>query len=214
MTDKSNVKICHTTATGNIITPRGKIVSDKYLVNPQDGRKHQLEIVFEPGTDLTLLKNAMGAAALEICDGDKNMAKNMVQKRFLDPNNKPGDGKPLGPDFEGWILVRASSSELPDFVHPKGNKCPESSLSGELYRGRWGRATINPYALDKVDQKTGAKIKGVFLGLHNIQLLDHDTPIGFVKPEGESEFGAVEGAETIESKETPASNGGDVNELF
>jgi hypothetical protein len=215
MTDKSNTKTCHLTATGNIITPEGIIVSDKYLVKPDEGRKHQLEIVFEPGTDLTMLKNTMGKAALEITE-DPTLAKNMVNKRILDPNNKPGDGKPLGPDFEGWILIRATSSVLPDFVHPNGKKCPESSLGSELYRGRWGRATLNPYALDTIDKKTGAKIKGVFIGLQNIQLLRHGKPIGFVKPEGENEFGAVEGAAEIESTVKSSANAGgeSVDALF
>ena len=195
--------------SGNIITAKGVIVSDKYLMNPPEGQKHQLEIVFAPGTDLTVLKNEMGKIAVEKLKGDANRAKQMVERRFLDPNNKPNGGKPLGDRFEGYTLVRASAQYAPDVILPNGKKCPPDQIQNELYRGRFGRATLNPFWTDNAENK------GVFLGLTNIQLLDHGEPIGYVKPAGEEEFGAVDGVEG----EAPASSGsaqsgGDVESLF
>lgn len=219
-TDRSNTTICHKTDSGNIITAKGVIMSDKFLLEPglnKAGKqnKHQLEIVFAPGTNLTLLKNEMGKVALEGLKGDADAAKKMVEKRFLDPNDKPSGGKPLGPEFEGWTLVRAATDHLPDFVFPNGKRCPAESVRNELYRGRWGRATINPYWLDTTTTD-GTKIKGVFLGLVNIQLLEHGKAIGFVKPDGEAEFGAVEVADTAASpvSETTENKDGNVDALF
>ena len=190
----------------NIITCEGVLMSDKYLVNPEAGQRHQLELVFKPGTDFTLLKNEMGKLAVEKLKGDSNAAKKMVERRFIDPNDKPGGGKPLGPDFEGWVLIRASTKDMPDIILPNGKKCPPERISTELYRGRLGRATINPFWSNNPENK------GVFLGLTNVQLLAHGKPIGFVKALGEEEFGAVDGIEVAEAP--AASSDASVDALF
>lgn len=190
-----NTGVCHKAASGNIITPKGKLNFAQYLVTPDKG-KHNLMICFKPDADLKLLKNEMGAKAMEGLEGDSKQAKNFVEKRFNDPNNRSGGGKPLGEEFEGWTLITASSQNAPDFCYPNGQKIPADKIKDECYSGRWARVTLNPYWLDnKVkDKETGkeVKVRGIFLGLVNVQLLDHDTPIGFVKPSGDSEFGAVE----------------------
>lgn len=187
-----DLNVCHISpVSGNIMTPEGVILSDKFLLSPSGNTaRHQLEIAFPPSANLTLLKNEMGKIAMEKLKGDAVAAKNMVNKRFLDPNNKPNGGKPLGERFNGWTLIRASADYLPDFVHPSGKKIDPNQVKTELYRGRWGRATVNAYWMD-TKTKDGTLVKGIFLGLVNIQLLRHDEPIGFTKVQGEEEFGAV-----------------------
>ena len=213
MTDKSNLKVCHETSTGNIITPEGVLFYAPYLIeaheNDQGKAKYNLELCFPPETDLKLLKNAMGKVALEKLKGDTEAAKKFVAKRFLDPVNLES-GKSRGEKYKGWIMIRASSEYMPDFIHPNGKKCPAENLKTECYSGRWVRATVNPFWYD-----IGAK-KGLSLGLQNVQMLKHGEPIGFVKPEGEDEFGAVEGVESgaIESAEAPKSSGESVDALF
>lgn len=202
MTDKSNVTTCHETSTGNIITPKGVVFYAQYLTEPHENDqgklKYNLELCFPPETDLKLLKNAMAKVALENLDGDREAAKKYVEQRFLDPNGLES-GKPRGKEFTGWVMIRASSDYMPDFIYPNGKKCPAESLKNECYSGRWLRATVNPYWYNV------GKKRGVSLGLQNIQLLDQGTPIGFKKPEGEDEFGAVEGAAAIETSKASAS---------
>ena len=221
----TGIDTCHVSETsGNIITCKGKLFFAKYLyegnANDKGKVKYNLEICFKPDADLIGLKNAMGKIALENCDGDADQARNFVNKRFIDPNNKPGNGKPAGKEFKDWVLIRASSDDIPDFVLPSGKRIIDhSSIKGECYSGRWARVTLNPYWLD-MKTKEGMIIKGLFLGLQNVQLLDHDTPIGFVKPEGAEEFGAVEGitgdapAITEDTTTAPATGGGQVDALF
>lgn len=205
MTDKSNTAIGHKLDNGNIITPKGKLFFAKFLYTPQENQqgqmKYNLDLCFKPGTDLSLLKNEMGKLALDKLDGDATRAKNFVNKRFIDPNNKPSGGKPAGPEYEGWVSIRASSDTVPDFITANGKKMSieDAKKVDGVYSGRWARVTVKPY------WSGNSKNPGVFLGLVNVQLLEHDTPIGFVKPQGESEFGAVEVADTA----APISGGDD-----
>lgn len=213
-----DTNICHVSpVSGNIITPKGKLFYAQYMLEPQNG-KYSVDICFKPGAELKGLKNAMGKIALENLDGDTKQAMNFVEKRFIDPNNKPSGGKPAGAEFEGWISVRASSSTIPDFVYPNGQKIPSEDLKKECYSGRWARVTLNPYWMDKVatDKDTGkqVKVKGLFLTLVNVQLLDHDTPLGFVKAAGSEEFGAVEGIESGSSNAVVTAPSNNVDALF
>lgn len=195
---------CHVSPTsGNIITPKGILSYTQFLVTPNKKGKYNLSLLLKPGSDLKELKNAMGKLALEGLDGDQKQAINFVEKRFTDPNDRKSGGKPYGPEFEGWTLVTASAKYMPDFVHPSGQKIPAEKIADEAYSGRWGRVTLNPYWMDEeVIDEAGNKIrvKGVFLGLVNVQLLDQGKPLGFVKTSGSEEFGAVE----VEGGETPA----------
>lgn len=199
---------CHVASSGNIITPKGRISYAQYLINPQENQngklKHNLNLVIPKGADFTELRNKAGKIALEKCDGDQNRAKNLVMKRFLDPNNLPGGGKPMGSEFEGWTLVRASSDYKPKFVYPNGKAIPDEEIANELYSGRWARVTLNPY------WSPNKQNPGVFFGLQNVQLLDHDENMGVSIPDAEDEFDAVDGVEE-EGASVPDS---DVDAMF
>ena len=188
------MKTCHVAASGNIITPKGRLSYAQYLekpnVNKKTGKaKYQLSLLLPKDANLTELKNKMAKIALEKVDGDKSRAKKLVEKRFLDPNDLPQGGKPAGDEFEGWVLVRAASDYKPQLAYPNGKAIPDEEVTNELYSGRWGRATINPY------WSGNAENPGVFLGLQNVQLLDHDENLGVAIPNAEDEFGAVDGSE-------------------
>lgn len=191
-TDKSDTSKCHIAASGNIITPKGRISYAQYLLEPQERtyedsgkttKVYSLNLLIPPGADLQELKKKMAKIALEKCDGDKNRAMNFVNKRFLDPNNLPQGGKPAGEEFEGWVLIRATSSYKPKFAYPNGKEIPAEAIENELYSGRWGRATINPY------WTSNKKNPGVCLGLQNIHLLDHAENLGTAQASAEDEFG-------------------------
>jgi len=174
-----------------VITPKGRFSYAQFLIEAkpnQSGKmKYNLNLLVPPTHDLTDLKKAMGKIALEKCDGDKKRAANLVEKRFLDPNNLPGNGKPAGEEFAGWVLIRASSEYKIKVAYPNGKEVPAEEVKNELYSGRWGRALLNPYWSNNPENK------GVFLGLQMVQLLDHDENLGRAMPDPEDEFGDTSG---------------------
>lgn len=204
-----------------MIAPSGYVISPKGILSYADGLytaknngfgklKHNLNILLPKDVDLTILKKEMAKLALEKLNGDKEAAMKMVNKRFLDPNDLPSGGKPAGPQFEGWTLIRATSDNCPRFVHPDGKRVEDSDLPKEVYSGRWGRVTLNPFWSDN---KTN---KGVFLGLQDVQVLDHGEPLGRVRPDSEGEFGAVDvaGAAAPNTSTTAPTGGTDVDSMF
>lgn len=216
MTNKSDVTKCHIANSGNIITPSGRLSYAQFLLEPQErtyedsGKKvkvYSMNLLLPKGRDLTELKKAMAKVALEKCDGDKNRAANFVNKRFLDPNNLPQGGKPMGEEFEGWTLIRATSSYKPKFAYPNGKEIPAEEVENELYSGRWARVTINPYWTNN------KKNPGVCLGLQNVHLLDHDENLGANVPDAEDEFGDA-GIESAEGGNPAGGSETSVDEMF
>lgn len=212
MTDMTKCRVAN---SGNIITPKGRLSYAQYLIDPQErtyedtGKTtfvYNMNLMLPPESDLTELKKEMGRIALDKCDGDKKRAKNFVEKRFLDPNNLPQGGKPAGPEFEGWTLIRASSSYKPKFAYPNGKSIPDEEIKNELYSGRWACVSLNPY------WSANKKNPGVFVGLQNVQLLDHDENLGVALPDAEDEFGAVEGHEEEKAGSSVEEN--DVDSMF
>lgn len=187
---------CQIAKSGNIITPKGRLSYAQFLIEGkektyEDSGKtvtsYTLNLLLPKDSDLTDLKKAMGKLALEKCDGDKKRAANFVEKRFLDPNNLPQGGKPAGEQFEGWVLIRASSEHKPKFAFPNGTQIPDEEVKKELYSGRWARATLNVY------WTSNKKNPGVCIGLVNVQLLDHDENLGRAMPDPADEFGDASG---------------------
>lgn len=195
---------CQIAKSGNIITPKGRLSYAQFLIEGkektyEDSGKtvtsYTLNLLLPgpnnkqnlPPADLTELKRAMGKLALEKCDGDKKRAINLVEKRFLDPNNLPQGGKPAGEEFEGWVLIRASSEYKPRFAFRTGVQIPDEEVKKELYSGRWARATLNVY------WTSNKKNPGVCIGLVNVQLLEDDENLGRAMPDPEDEFGDASG---------------------
>ena len=201
--------------SGNIITPKGRLSYAQFLIEAQerendDGKKtkvYSCNLVVPPGYDFTELKKKMAKIALEKCDGDKNRATNFVNKRFLDPNNLPQGGKPMGEEFEGWTLIRATSSYKPKFAYPNGKEIPAEEIENELYSGRWAAISINPY------WTSNKKNPGVCLGLQNVQLLDHAENIGANIVGAEDDFDAVDGSESSSDAGSSVSDS-DVDDMF
>jgi len=206
---------CRIAKSGNIITCKGRLSYAQYLVDAQErtyedsGKKtkvYQGSLLIPAGYDLSELKKKMAKIALEKLDGDKTRAANFVNKRFLDPNNLPQGGKPAGEEFEGWTLIRATSSYKPKFAYPNGKEIPESEIENELYSGRWACFSINPY------WTANKKNPGVCLGLQNVQLLDHAENLGASIPNAEDEFDAVDGTEA--DSDGSSISDADVDDMF
>jgi hypothetical protein len=203
---------CRLSPSGYVITCKGVLSFAQGLYNPKPNKqgkiKYGLNLLVPPTHDLTLLKNEMGKIALANLKGDQNRAKQFVEKRFLNPNNLPNGGKPMGERFEGWTLVRAYSDYKPGITHPSGDPIPEDQIQNELYSGRWGSALLNAY------WSGNSENPGVFIGLQGIQLLDHDENIGVVIPKAENEFSAVGDAKSEAVGNQPAVDATDVDSMF
>lgn len=189
-----DTSVCHIAESGNVVTPKGKLFYTQFLINPTESKtvkgdmveRYNCKIVFPPSANLTILKNELGKKALEALDGDADRAKKFVEAAFFDPMNPPNNGKPASDEYKGWVgLNTASVNTKPGFVHPNGTRVNEADLSKEVYSGRWGRITVQTWF------QTG-KYTGARTSLVNVQLLDHDEPIGNVKPQAENEFAAVD----------------------
>lgn len=207
---------CRIAKSGNIITCKGRLSYAQYLIEAQErtyedsGKKAKVfqgSLLIPPQSDFSELKKKMGKIALEKLDGDKNRAANFVNKRFLDPNNLPQGGKPAGEEFEGWTLIRATSSYKPKFAYPNGKEIPESEIENELYSGRWAVFSINPY------WTPNKKNPGVCLGLQNVQLLDHAESLGAAVVSAEDEFDAVDGSDEGSDAGSSVSDA-DVDDMF
>jgi hypothetical protein len=190
---------CHMSPAGSVITAQGRMSYAQFLTEQQERQNddgsiskfYSMSLLCPPGSDFTLLKNEMGKVALKHLDNDQKRAKQFVEKRFLDPNNLPQGGKPAGPEFEGWTLLRATSKYMPKFVYPNGKEISTTEEAiKEIYSGRWARATLNAYWTDN------KKNPGVCVGLQHIQLLGHDDNMGVALPDAASEFGSAEGDTT------------------
>lgn len=157
---------CRETKTGNILTPKARMSYPNLLeARAMEGAepKYSVSLLVPPSADLTLLKQAALKCAKE--KWGENMPKSL-KSPFLDAEEK-GEGKE---GYEaGWALLRPSTKQKPGVVDARGANITDE---GDIYPGRWCVASLRPFAYDVNGNK------GVSFGLQNVQVLDHDDPIG------------------------------------
>lgn len=167
---------CRESKSGNIITPKARM-SYPHLFRAQgmDGSepKFSLSLLIPGASDIVRLKQAAEAMAKEKWpNGVKNL-----RSPFLDAEEKDD-----GDHAKGMVLIRASSKQKPGLVDARGNNVEDEA---EVYAGRWCVASLRCFAYDRNGNR------GVSFGLQNVQLLDHDEPIGGGRVRAEDEFEAV-----------------------
>lgn len=197
-----SMKTCYETPTGAIVTPKGRLtfvaLAEKFVskadkakgkTQENDGA-HIVCICFPPDVDLTVLKKAVGDTAKEKFGDKVKGLKNPI--RDAAENDRPGHE-------EGWFMVRAKTFQAPGVIDPEGNPVnkradgesnddvKERTLE-ECYSGRWARISVMPNAYDTEGNK------GVNLYLNNVQLLDHDEPLGGRRSRPEDDFGVAPSA--------------------
>jgi hypothetical protein len=175
-------KTCRASKAGNIITPKCRM-SFPVLFDPQTppnqptGKKrYSVALLIPSGCDLTLLKEAAKAAAKE--QWGEKVPQN-VKNPLLDAGKYTYNGYE-----EGMTLLRPTTLNKPGIVNAKGENVTDES---EVYPGRWCVASLRAYAYDVSGNR------GISFGLQNIQLLDHDEPLGG-RARAEDEFAPVEGS--------------------
>lgn len=181
---------CRVSQAGNIITPKARLsfpqVFTAKAAPGSDKLKFSVSLLIPPTSDIGLLIDAVKKTAAEKW-GDKLPAK--LKSPFLKAEDFEYDGYE-----EGWVLLRATSLQKPGIVDATGQNCDEES---QVYPGRWCVASLRPFAYDTNGNR------GVSFGLQNIQLLDHDDPIGG-RARAENEFEPVEVATGTDGKKKSA----------
>jgi Protein of unknown function (DUF2815) len=164
-----------------IITPECRLSFPQLLVAramtdstgaPQGAASFSAAFVFEPGQDLTAIKQAIAATVIEKfgMDKGKEILSKMVPGGSVknplraDLDKKYGDGS--------HFFVNARNKQQPQCVHPYADPAtgkPKLMTAEEvgklMYAGAYVRASLNPFWFDKAGNK------GVAFGLNNLQWL-------------------------------------------
>lgn len=182
---------CRVSASGNIITAKGRLSFCNTLTVPKEDKKGKLKFgtsfIIPPNHNLDILIDAVKKCAEEKWGAGK------LPKNLKNPLLKADDHDYEGYD-EGWILLRPTSIQKPGIVNAAGANVEDDS---EIYPGRWAILSLRPFTYD-VDGN-----RGVSLGLQNVQLLDHDANIAG-RTRAEDEFEAVEMPEGSDGKKKSA----------
>ena len=154
---------------------------------PMEGEgegKYGVVALFPPGYDLQPIIDAMVGAAKEKWGPDEKKWPRLKfgpRERIKSCEEKAD----LAGYLPGWHFVGLNSKSQPHIVDAKLEPVGDDILKREAYGGRWARLSANPYAWD-----TGKGVRGVSLGLNNVQLLAHDEPFAG-KPRATDDFDEV-----------------------
>lgn len=132
---------------------------------PEEGKEpvYAVTMLFAKDADLSALKAAAKAAAIEKWGADQNKWPKNLKLPFRDQGEKDYDGYEAG-----CIFVRASSKQKPGLVDANVQPIIDPS---EFYSGCYARATVNAFAWGGAAHQKGQN--GVSFGLQNIQKI-HD----------------------------------------
>jgi hypothetical protein len=164
-----------------VITPEFRVsypsVFNKRAFEGQEA-KYGLTMIFKKKTDISKLKAAARAAAVEKWGADEKKWPRNLRKPFRDGAEREdvdGYGK-------GVVFVAATSKTKPGLI----DKDKEAILDEEsFYAGCYARAELFAFAYDKAGNK------GVTFGLRNIQKLRDGEPFASGRP-AEEVFGEVD----------------------
>lgn len=176
-----------------VFTPAGRMVwphlFEKWAGKDGDGEpKFGCMLLFPKDVDLTELKKLMNEAA-HAKFGDK--AKDMTLRN---PIRKTSDLDKLAEYADEFpTCIGPRSSDRPGIVGPNAKRVDEPE---QVYGGRWARFSVDAYGYDTKGNK------GVTFGLQNVQLLDHDEPMGGGRVAAEKEFEPVDAGGSESGGET------------
>lgn len=172
--------------TGNIMTPKGRCMYPNLFtptkVKGQGKEKYRITLLIPKPADITLLRDTINEVAAD------NLGKNLKTTKWRNPLLKTADEPRLAELADDFTyLIRPNADNRPQVVGPSLLAISEDREADEVYGGRWARVSISVYwySADK------SPIPGVGLGLSNVQMLDHDEPLGGGRVSAEAEFDAV-----------------------
>jgi hypothetical protein len=165
----------------NIRTPIGR-TSFMWVQKPKANKKdptkkpqYEVTLLIPPGFSLTLLKKEVERVV------DEKWGEKRPRGLKL-PFSDAGEYEYEGYE-KGWTRLRASTTQAPGILDgEEDNAKITEEDSTAVYSGRWAIISVRPYAYD-VDGS-----RGVSLGLANIRLMNHDTPLGGGRSSAASDF--------------------------
>lgn len=174
--------------SGNIRSPRGRLLYPS-LFKPslakgetdKEKARYGVTILFPKSADLKLIIDAA-----KKCRDDNFSAAVQKQAKIKMPFLKTEDQPRFAELADTFpVMIRCFAKFAPEVVGPTNRRITEEEEADEVYSGRWGRISLRPFSYDMPTSK------GVSLGLQNVQLLEHDEPMGGGRVKAETEFEAV-----------------------
>lgn len=143
--------------------------------------KYGVVALFPPGYNLQPVIDAMVEAAKAKWGPDEAKWPRLKYhpKKRIQPCEEKSE---LAGYLPGWHFIGLTSANQPHVVDAQLQSVTD--LKKEAYGGRWAKLSANPFAWD------ANGVRGVSLGLNNVQLLAHDEPFAG-KPKAEADFDAV-----------------------
>lgn len=166
------------------------------------GRKvYSVALLFPKGADLTLLREAQAAVALDRFG--PAWAKRNLHSPFRDQGERAdNDGNLPNGYVAGAIFMNVSANE----DYPPGIRLNNMNPAkpSDIYAGCWAIVTLKAYAFDN------PKKKGVSFGLQNVMKLCDDERLGGGGvAAADKEFEPIDGLDDINAMFAAASAGGD-----
>lgn len=150
-----------------VITPIARL-SYPYLFHKSEGMnggegKYQCELIFDPDTDLSVLKAAANEAA-------KEKWGNKVPKNLRSPFRDGSADREDKDGYEGCIFIGARTKDKPGVVIGRDRApCTDES---EVYGGCFVKASVTAFAYDQAGNK------GVSFALNNVWKIRDGEPFG------------------------------------
>ena len=174
-------------SSGNIMTPKSRMMYPSLFtatqVKGQGKHKFRLTLLLPKKSNIDLLRSTVMEVAKDA------LGSKFEKSKWRNPLIKVADEPRLSElEDDFTYLIRPNSDNRPQVILPNKAIVDSAQEADEVYGGRWARASISVYWYSA----DASPVPGVGLGLSNVQLLDHDEPLGGGRVKAESEFEEVE----------------------
>ena len=157
----------------NLLTPRCRasyvyVFRPQKPMNPGQDAKYSIVALFEPGADLSALKNAAGQAVIDKWGADKEKWPKNLRSPFRDQGEKEGtDGY-----VKGALFLTATSKLKPGVVVRQNGALHDIIEEKDFFSGCSCILSVRPFAYDHNGNR------GVSFGLQHVLKVADGEPLG------------------------------------